>query len=385
MTIASPVPLTTRNADLGDLHALLRDQYARKVDVLVGAAQIRAVGTHLELIGTPPVLSDFGVTDSSGLYLPTEICDQGLADKLGIPPAYLRRLREQRPGLYEANVNGWLETDDRRFLVRALRGTGDGADVARAFLSDRYKLIDNLDVLMAALDGVRLAGVDVRIDGCDLTERRMYVRVVCEQVAALAPELLADYRSPFTGASGADNPLVFAGFVISNSETGCGAFTVTPRLLVQVCNNGLTINADAHRHVHLGGRLDGGETDGGIIRWSGDTQDKNLALITAKTRDAITTFLDIDYVKAKIRELTEVAGAELADPEKTIQTVATKLRFTEEQQRDILRHFIRGGDLTAGGVMHAVTSVAQTIDDADTAHDMEGQALRALHLAATGT
>ncbi|MFC0860756.1 hypothetical protein ACFHYQ_00445 [Sphaerimonospora cavernae] len=56
---------------------------------------------------------------------------------------------------------------DRRFLVRALRGTGDGAGVARAFLSDRYKIIDNLDVLMAALDGVRLAGADVRIDGCD--------------------------------------------------------------------------------------------------------------------------------------------------------------------------------------------------------------------------
>lgn len=383
MTIASPVPLTTRNADLGDLHALLRDQHARKVDVPVGAAQIRAVGTSLELIDTPPVLSDAGVTDSAGLYLPTEIFDQGLADKLGIPLPYLRRLRAERPGLYAANVNGWLETDERRFLVRALRGTGDGAGVARAFLSDRYKIIDNLDVLMATLDGVRLAGVDVRIDGCDLTERRMYVRVVCEQVAALAPDLLRNYRSPFTGASGADNPLVLAGFVISNSETGCGAFTVTPRLLVQVCNNGVTINADAHRHVHLGGRLDD-EGDGGIIRWSGDTQDKNLALITAKTRDAITTFLDIDYVKAKTRELTEAAGAELADPEKAIRAVATKLRFTEEQQRDILRHFIRGGDLTAGGVMHAVTSVAQTIDDADTAHDMEGQALRALHLAATG-
>ncbi|MEU7912281.1 hypothetical protein [Microbispora bryophytorum] len=32
---------------------------------------------------------------------------------------------------------------------------------------------------------------------------------------------------------------MFAGFVISNSETGCGAFTITPRLLVQVCRNGM--------------------------------------------------------------------------------------------------------------------------------------------------
>ena len=72
----------------------------------------------------------------------------------------------------------------------------------------------------------------------------MYVRVVCEQVRALAPALLAGYRSPFTGASGADNPVIFAGFVISNSETACGAFTLTPRLVVQVCRNGLTITRD---------------------------------------------------------------------------------------------------------------------------------------------
>jgi hypothetical protein len=51
----------------------------------------------------------------------------------------------------------------------------------------------------------------------------MYVRVRCEAVQVLAPALLADYRSPFTAAAGADNPVVFAGFVVANSETGCGA------------------------------------------------------------------------------------------------------------------------------------------------------------------
>ena len=47
-----------------------------------------------------------------------------------------------------------------------------------------------------------------------------------------------------------------------------------------------------------------------------------------------------------------------------------------------LAHFIRGGQLTAGGVMQAVTSVAQTLDDADTAADLESQALRVMDLAA---
>ena len=110
----------------------------------------------------------------------------------------------------------------------------------------------------------------------------MYVRVVCEQVRALAPALLAGYRSPFTGAAGADNPVVFAGFVLTNSETGCGAFSLMPRLVAQVCRNGMTITRDAMRAVHLGERL-----EQGVVTWSDNTRDKTLALITAKTTDAV--------------------------------------------------------------------------------------------------
>jgi len=101
--------------------------------------------------------------------------------------------------------------------------------------------------------------------------------------------------------------VVFSGFVISNSETGCGAFTLTPRLVVQVCRNGMTITKDAVRTVHLGERLDEGP-----VTWSGNTQDKTLALITARTTDAVATFLDPAYVQATVRAIERDAGHELA-------------------------------------------------------------------------
>ena len=75
--------------------------------------------------------------------------------------------------------------------------------------------------------------------------------------------------------------------------------------------------------------------------------------------------------------------ATLDTESREVQVNGQRLRFTDTQQKDILNHFIRGGDITAGGVMHAVTSVARTLDDADTAHEMESQALRALEAAAT--
>lgn len=218
----------------------------------------------------------------------------------------------------------------------------------------------------------------MQIDGCDLTERRMYVRVVCDQVRVMAPALLAGYRSPFTGASGAENPVVFAGFVLTNSETGCGAFTLTPRLVVQVCRNGMTITREAVRAVHLGERL-----DEGLVSWSGNTQDKTLALITAKTTDAVAAFLDPGYAERAVRALERDAGHPVADPQAAVEAVSQRLRFTDAQQQEIMAHFIRGGDVTAGGVMHAVTAAAQTQADADTAHEMEAAALRALEVAAT--
>jgi hypothetical protein len=96
------------------------------------AAAIRAEGARLVVEGTAPVIGSDGVTMTTGTYTPTDVCDQGVADKLGIPAADLRRMREHKPGLYDANVNAWLDGDDRKFLIRCLRlNSGEGPSSAR--------------------------------------------------------------------------------------------------------------------------------------------------------------------------------------------------------------------------------------------------------------
>ncbi|WP_240318767.1 MULTISPECIES: hypothetical protein [unclassified Streptomyces] len=249
--------------------------------------------------------------------------------------------------------------------------------MARALLSDSYKLMDNFDMLLAALDGVKQSGHPTRVTGCDLTDRRMYVRVESEAVAIQAPDLLRGYRSPFDGRSGDELPVISAGFVISNSEVGSGAYTITPRAVIQVCRNGLTETKDVMRAVHLGGKH-----DEGVVSWSGQTQRKTLELITSKTADAVRTFLSREYVEAKVRQVEAAAGKALAEPTKTIEHVAKSLSIGTEAKDMILSHFIRGGQMTAGGVMNAVTSTAQTLTDADQAAALEALALPALTAAA---
>lgn len=376
---------TLRNTDLATLAAMLKDQNNRKLDVIVPASKMRMENGTLIVDDAQVDITDEGVTARAAHLTPGKVFNEGVAQKLGIPQGYLSKMYEQRPDLYDANVNGWLHgeggtaPDPRSFLVRAFAGGDYDYDgFARAFLSDTYKMIDNFDVLMAVLAGVQKAGVNVEIPKCDLTERKMYAKITAPEVQALAPALLKGYQSPFTGASGDENPLVFAGFIVSNSEVGGGAFTITPSMTIQVCNNGLTMTKDAMRSVHLGSKL-----EEGVIKWSEETQAKTLELITLKAADAVATFLDVDYMTAQINALTEKAGKPIEGslPD-VVKTVTKKLLVPEDQADGILDHFLRAGQFTAGGVMQAFTSYCQTLPNADDAYEMEELGVKALEVAA---
>lgn len=376
-------PTGARNAQLPDLVRILEDQQRHKLDVIAPASALRLREGNVHVEGVESLITEDGVTEVDGIYRPTAVADEGIADKLRIPLAYLRRMRTGNVPLLDENVNAWLRQEpERRFMLRAFRGEGGpgrpAEGVARALLSDSYKLMDNFDLLLAALDGVKQSGHPTRVTGCDLTDRRMYVRVESEAVAVQARELLRGYRSPFDGRSGDELPMISAGFVITNSEVGSGAYSITPRAVIQVCRNGLTMNKDVMRAVHLGGKQ-----DEGIISWSGETQRKTLELITSKTTDAVRTFLSREYVEAKLSELGDAAGKRLAEPTKTIEHVTKTLSIGAEAKDMILAHFVQGGQMTAGGVMNAVTSTAQTLTDADQAAALEALAVPALTAAAT--
>jgi hypothetical protein len=396
-----------RNADLSDLAAMLQEQHVRKVDMVVPASALRSVEGEVQVSGVEPIMDTDGVTDPNGLYVPTSVFDSGLSARLDIPPAYIKRMRDGRPDLIDANVNGWLHGarelwsgpaleggtvirdaipgDKRKFLLRTFRGDDDDKGIARALLSNQYAIVDNLDVLMATLDVLREMGVNGKIDRCSLTETRMTVDVVVPEISVLAETLLAGYRNPF-GADfdrwrmiadreglgyGGNEPVVWAGFRISNSETGGGAHTIVPAMKIKVCANGLVITKDAVRAVHLGGRL-----EPGVINWSEDTQQKNLDLIVSKTRDAVSTFLDVDYMARTIADIEGKADKEVTSDE--VKVIAKRAKYTEAQQNSILDYFIRGGQTTRGGIMQAATAASQMEKDADVAYDMESKALTLL-------
>jgi hypothetical protein len=389
---------TLRKTDFETLLATLDEQQERKVDVITPATNLCFSQGNLRVRrdDLEPTLAETGVTPVVQEFVPNEVFDGGLADRLGGPvtATYIRKLREQGwtdilDGTLNALIHGkrlqgtstgtqptgeWLrEPQTKSVLVRALKDA-DGGEVgtARALLSNAYKIIDHVDTLRAAMSGMRAAGLGAEhVTECNLTDRKMYVTIEVPQVRAAAASLLKDYVSPFTGNRGADNPIVHAGFVLGNSEVGDGTFFLYPRIVAEVCTNGMTIKKDVGALVqrHLGARL-----DDGLVTYSDATHRANRDLISRMAEDTVRSFLTTGYLESVIRKLEEKAGEPVAKPETAIKEVTRKLEIPALYD-DVLTHFIKGADLSRGGIMHAVTAAAQSADiDADTAFRMEERA-----------
>lgn len=391
-----------RNVDLQTLTDLLREQADVKVDEVVPASRLKYVNGRLHIVNGAYRIDESGVSEHDAVLNPTPIFEDGVSQRLEIPRQYLRKLRESRQHvevdvvggsgatfsaslpLLDANVNGWLQSQGNKpYLVRSFRTDNpDSVGIARSLNSNKFGILDHLDLVTAAFKGVKEAGIDpgsLRITG-NLSEYRLRLHVSAPEIQALAPDLLDTYRSPYSGRSGSDLPVVFAGVVLGNSETGNGRWTVTPRVTFEICDNGATITKDVVDGVHLGARL-----DEGVVRWSEDTQRKNLDVIVAKARDAVTTFLDVDYIRKVLDDLREQYDVPVNDAVATITRVAKKHLFTEEEQASILDCFIKGGQTTAGGVFQAVTAAAQQIADPDRAAEFEDVAVDVLATAAAAS
>ena len=371
-----------RHATLADLEEMLKRQQDLKLDAVVPATAIESAGGILHVEG----MSALGETFA---FRPTEGMDGQIADRLGIPVAYLRRMRAERIDLYDRNVNGWLhggETwtdglpepvgpDRRSFLFRSFHEAGsEDIGIGRALLSNAYGMVDHLDWLTAALDGAAQTGKSLTVQNADLSETRMTVRLHSPDIAALAPEFLKGYRSPFTGQSADELPVVFAGIEVTNGETGRSKGGIRPRFMVEVCTNGMCIDAaeGMFSKVHLGSRM-----ANGIVQ-AADTDRKELELVTLQARDAVATFLDPEYVRGCLDRLTAKANTPVEDVEAAIELVTRQLRFTEAERQTVFGHFIDGGQRTAGGMLQAITSAAQTLTDPDRAYDWEHGAVAAM-------
>jgi len=280
-------------------------------------------------------------TESFGM---SDLFHRQVGSSLGIPAKYYDKMRSEQPDLLAHNVNSWFRHKPNKHTVRTLDG------MARAFLSDRYRRIDNYEIAKAVLPIIGEIP-DARVESCEVTDNRMYLKVV-------NPRLEADIGK---------GDIVQAGIMISNSEVGLGSVSVMPLVYRLVCTNGMVVNDLGQRKYHIGR-----ENEESWELFSDETLEADGAAFMMKLGDIVRTAVDeakFGTVADKLRQAADVRITGRV-PE-VVELTAKQYGFTKNEETDILQHLITGGDLSLYGLSNAVTRTSQDSENYDRATAME--------------
>ena len=371
------------NLSLKEVVEELQKDNLRKNDMIVPSRLLSMVEGKLLVKSSEEndvlnqLLIDTGITMEDSAFNLIQLgvlntCHSHLSSRLGIPKKYYdMMLREDDLSLIDHNVTHWLHSAKKNYLLRSFIDKEEKEGVARGLLSDRYNVMDNYDVMLATLQAVKETGVNVQIESGDITDKKFYLRFTCPDIEVEAPELLRNYKVPNGNPSGNG---IITGFVISNSETGFGTFSISPRATVLACSNGMIFKDDAFAKRHLGSKLEEYST----IDWSEQTRSKNFELVCSQVKDAIKTYASKDYLMGKIQDLSDKGSKQLSHPIDCVKNVTKHLTIAEDKEKSILDYFFKSGDSTGFGVTQALTYFAQHDATPEERFDLETKSVQIL-------
>ena len=246
----------------------------------------------------------------------TKPCHSQIADKLEIPFKYYHKMENEAPELLAENVNTWLKKTDKKFFIRGL------GDSIRAFLSERYRVIDHMNVLYCSLN--ELQAHEAEIEDCYLSEIEMNIKVKSQK--------LKDFVRH-------KDDLIVGGLFFTNSETGHKALRVEPRLFRVKCSNGMIVEEFVTREVHLG---------------NGDELYDEMIYLSLR-RSIKELFSRFGEIIQALRESTEI---KIKNPQKVINNVVEQYKLSESQKENILMAFGAEPEYDKYGITNAISLAA---------------------------
>ena len=265
----------------------------------------------------------------------TPYAERQLGDHLNIPPKYYDKMKSSSPELLQHNVNHWLqESPEDKRLVRTLDGE------ARAFLSDRYRPLDNWDLTEAILPVV--TEVKSKVVSCEITATKLYFKSVMEDRTAMVGR---DVLQP--------------GLTISNSEIGAGALAVRPAIHFVGCTNLAMFSEASMKKYHVGAQLE--STDGAISEYLSDkTKQLTDAAVWAQVKDLVHASMDGQVFDDLVDKMRAAKGVPIeSNFVKVAENVGRTYHLSPKESGGLVNFLATGGDLTKYGMSNAVTRMSQ--------------------------
>jgi hypothetical protein len=292
------------------------------------------------------------------------IAKRQLAQAYEIPAAFYDRLEADYPELLAKTVNDLIAGEEpRKMLIRTLDTN------ARAFLSNRFRTLDNYDLFEACYPVIK-ANPRIIIESTELTERKLYIKL-------RLPWLDRELAIPEGLKMGVGHNFfvrkIEASVTISNSETGYGAIAIQPGVFEKQCTNMATFRDEGFGKLHIGKSL--GESNAIEEYVSDETKRLRDAAVWAEVRDVLTATMDgrvMDNIVAKLQaaRANPIEG-NLVD---VVEVFAKQRRFNEQEKGGLLKYLVESGEPTQYGLQWAVTRLAgdtELVSDYDRASELE--------------
>ena len=329
-------------------------------------------------------------------YQVTEIAHRQIAERLNIPFKYYERMRADFPMLLDANINGWLKLKSEKRMLRTLDGN------LRAFLSNRYRRLDNLELVDHILPVIAQMK-NCTIASCDITETHLYLKVINKSmkaeitkgdivqagfVVSILPviaqmknctiascditetHLYLKVINKSMKAEITKGDIVQAGFVVSNSEIGLGALKVEPLVYRLVCKNGMISRDYAHKKYHTGRNVE--DTDNAYELYSDETLEADDKAYFMKVQDIVSAAVDETKFLLTVDKMRQAKTISTGNnPVETVEVLGDKYILNKVERASVLRHFIMDNDFSQFGLVNAVTRASQDVDNYNRATELE--------------
>jgi Domain of unknown function (DUF932) len=283
----------------------------------------------------------------------TDYAHAQMASRLQVPKPYYDRMRRESPDLLSTNINHWLgKKQGETSLVRTLRSQ------MRAFLSNRYRVVDNQDILAIAIPELADNSA-LKIVSCNVTEQKMYLKVVNTNLEAAISV----------------GDVVQAGFVLSNGEIGNSGISVEPFLYRLICTNGMSVPDRKIRKNHAGRGVENHDL------YAIDTLQAIDDAFKFKIRDLIRSAISVTTFNEIVADMQASKDDAIeGHPAKAVELTAKAIGLNGDESSTVLNHLIRAGDLSRFGMLNAVTRTAEDIESYDRATEVERLGSSVLYL-----
>ena len=287
----------------------------------------------------------FNLNNKSVSFNVNDNAHQQIASRLNIPIRYYQKMQLESPQLLDQTVNDSFKKLAENRMLRTLDGT------AKAFLSDRYRRIDNLEICAAIYPFIESTKF-LSVESADVTDSHLYLKVINKRI-----------KSEISKGT-----TIQGGFVISNSEVGEGCLKVEPLIFNSVSKNALIFKDCLHKTNHIGRQF----KSSAPCEIPADERNYNANIFSKLQKDIQATISDPETFDTIVQLLKQSKQISLQkDIVKTVESLANDFALSPNERGDILRQLLISEDHSRYGLINAISAASKISNSYERATELE--------------